>query len=137
MVSLRLRQAGVGREELAAQLVKVQLEAADILTIRSGIITVDTNGRLLYANPAAGELLGINLRSYTGRPVLDTLRGISSQSAQVLEQSSQQGTRTTRAEGRISRDGTEFEIGVTTTVSESSDGSGRHSATAIFQDISI
>jgi two-component system sensor histidine kinase PilS (NtrC family) len=136
-VSLRLRQAGVGREALAAQLVKVQLEAADILrTIRSGIVTVDTNGSLLYANPAAADLLGINLRSFTGRPVLETLRGISSQLAQVLEQSSQDGTRTTRAEGRITRDGVEFEIGVTTTVSESSDGSGRHSATAIFQDIS-
>lgn len=137
LVSLRLRQAGVGREELAAQLVKVQLEAADILrTIRSGIVTVDTEGRLLYANPAAADLLGINLRSFTGRPVLDTLRGISTQLADVLEQSSVAGTRTTRAEGRIRRDDAEFEIGVTTTVSDASDGSGRHSATAIFQDIS-
>ncbi len=137
MVSLRLRQAGVGREELAAQLVKVQLEAADILrTIRSGIVTVDTQGRLLYANPAASDLLGINLRSYTGRPVIDTLRSISAQLALALEQSSQQGMRTTRAEGRIRRDGHEFDIGVTTTVSDAADGSGRHSATAIFQDIS-
>lgn len=136
LVSMRLRQAGVGREELAAQLVKVQLEAADILrTIRSGIITVDTEGRLLYANPAAGELLGINLRLFTGRPVIPTLRGISTQLADVLSQSAAAGTRTTRAEGRIQRDGIGFEIGVTTTVSDSADGE-RHSATAIFQDIS-
>jgi two-component system sensor histidine kinase PilS (NtrC family) len=45
-VFTRLRQAGKGREALAARLVKVQLEAADILrTIRSGIMTVDAHGR--------------------------------------------------------------------------------------------
>jgi two-component system sensor histidine kinase PilS (NtrC family) len=137
MVSLRLRQAGDGRDELAAQLVKVQLEAADILrTIRSGIITVDSSGHLLYANPAAGDLLGMNLRSYTGRPVLQALRAVSLQLAQLLEQSSQDGTRTTRAEGSIRRAGVEFDIGVTTTVSDATDGHGRYSATAIFQDIS-
>lgn len=42
---------------------KVQLEAADILrTIRSGILTIDGRGFLLYANPAASELLGFDLR---------------------------------------------------------------------------
>lgn len=137
LVAMRLRQAGDGREALAAQLVKVQLEAADILrTIRSGIVTVDANGQLLYANPAANELLGINLRMLTGRPVLDAVRTVSPHLAQALENSSQNGVRTTRAEGRIRRDGDEFEIGVTTTVSDAPDGSGRHSATAIFQDIS-
>lgn len=137
MVSLRLREAGVGRDELAAQLVKVQLEAADILrTIRSGIITVDTGGRLLYANPAAGELLGLNLRAYTGKPVLDTLQTIAPQLAHVLEQSSKDGTRATRAEGVIRRAGESVEIGVTTTVSDKPESGERHSATAIFQDIS-
>ena len=137
LVSLRLRQAGVGREELAAQLIKVQLEAADILrTIRSGILTVDASGRLLYANPAATELLGVNLRSFTGRPVLDALREVSPQLAQALEQSSQNGIRTTRAEGVIQRADGEVEIGVTTTVSDVIEAGARYSATAIFQDIS-
>ena len=137
LVALRLRQAGVGRDELAAQLVKVQLEAADILrTIRSGIVTVDSTGRLLYANPAASELLGVNLREFTGRPVLAAVRGVSAQLAAVLEQSSALGIRTTRAEGRITRGAEEFEIGVTTTVSDRTEGDDRHSATAIFQDIS-
>ena len=137
LVSLRLRQAGVGRDELAAQLVKVQLEAADILrTIRSGILTVDAKGHLLYANPAATDLLGVNLRSYTGRPVMEALRDVSPHLAQALEQSSQNGIRTTRAEGRIRRPDGEVEIGVTTTVSDATEGGERHSATAIFQDIS-
>ncbi len=136
-VSSRLRQAGVGREALAAQLVKVQLEAADILrTIRSGIVTVDAQGRLLFANPAASELLGLELRSLIGRPVLHTLIGVSPQLATLLEQSSREGVRTTRAEGVIHRDGETLEIGVTTTIANGTRHEGGVTATAIFQDIS-
>lgn len=136
-VSSRLRQAGMGREALAAQLVKVQLEAADILrTIRSGIMTVDAQGRLLYANPAAADLLGLDLRSLVGRPVLNTLLGVSPQLAMLLEQSSRDGVRTTRAEGVIHRDGETVEIGVTTTIANGTRQDGGVTATAIFQDIS-
>jgi len=136
-VALRLRQAGSGREALAAQLVKVQLEAAEILrTIRSGIVTVDAQGRLLYANPAAGELLGIDLRSFTGKPLLPSLLGISPQLADLLERSARDRVRTTRAEGIIRRGEEEVEIGVTTTVADGARPDGGVTATAIFQDIS-
>ena len=136
-VAVRLRQAGVGRDELAAQLVKVQLEAADILrTIRSGILTIDSTGRLLYANPAASDLLGINLRSFVGRPVLPTLNAVSPHLVRLLEQSSRDGVRTNRAEGLINRDGEQVEIGVTTTTGDSAAAGGGMTATAIFQDIS-
>ncbi len=136
-VALRLRQAGSGREALAAQLVKVQLEAAEILrTIRSGIVTVDSQGRLLYANPAASELLGLDLRAFTGRPLLPSLLGVSPQLADLLERSARDGVRTTRAEGIIRRNGEEFEIGVTTTVADGTRPDGSVTATAIFQDIS-
>ena len=136
-VALRLRQAGLGQDALAAQLVKVQLEAADILrTIRSGIITVDAGGRLVYANPAATELLGINLRQFVGRPLAKTLQDVAPHLAQLLEQSSRNGVRTTRAEGVIRRDGEEIQIGVTTTVADGTRPSGGTTATAIFQDIS-
>jgi two-component system, NtrC family, sensor histidine kinase PilS len=136
-VALRLRQAGSGREQLAQQLVKVQLEAADILrTIRSGIVTVDHQRRLLYANPAASELLGLDLREFIGRPLLPSLRQVSEQLADLLERSVRDQVRTTRAEGTIRRDGEEFSIGVTTTVNEGTRPDGGPSATAIFQDIS-
>ena len=136
-VSSRLRQAGMGREALAEQLVKVRLEAADILrTIRSGIMTVDAQGRLLYANPAASDLLGLELRSLLGLPVLDTLLGVSPQLATLLERSSREGVRITRAEGVIHRGGETVEIGVTTTVANGTRKDGSVTATAIFQDIS-
>jgi two-component system sensor histidine kinase PilS (NtrC family) len=136
-VALRLRQAGSGREALAAQLVKVQLEAAEILrTIRSGIVTVDSQGRLLYANPAAGELLGLDLRSFTGKPLLPSLLHVSPQLADLLERSARERVRTTRAEGIIRRGDDEVEIGVTTTVADGARPDGGVTATAIFQDIS-
>lgn len=137
LIAARLRQAGVGREALAAQLVQVQLEAADILrTIRSGIVTVDGTGRLLYANPAASDLLGLPLRASVGRPALELIATVSPDLARMLERSSRHGIRTTRAEGRILRDGGATQIGVTTTVSDDTTAGARTTATAIFQDIS-
>jgi two-component system sensor histidine kinase PilS (NtrC family) len=136
-IASRLRQAGVGRDALAAQLVKVQLEAADILrTIRSGIMTVDAHGRLLYANPAASELLGVDLRAFTGRPVLTSLQSTAPQLAELLERTARERVRTTRAEGVIHKDTGDVEIGVTTTVAEGTRPESAVSATAIFQDIS-
>jgi two-component system, NtrC family, sensor histidine kinase PilS len=136
-VAQRLRQAGSGREALAAQLAKVQLEAADILrTIRSGILTVDAQGRLLYANPAASDLLQLDLRAYIGRPVLPTLRRVSPQLTDLVERSARDGVRTTRAEGVIRRGDEDVEIGVTTTVADGVRADSSTTATAIFQDIS-
>jgi len=136
-VAQRLRQAGSGREALAAQLAKVQLEAADILrTIRSGILTVDAQGRLLYANPAASDLLQLDLRAYIGRPVLPTLRRVSPQLTDLVERSARDGVRTTRAEGVIRRGDEDVEIGVTTTVADGVRADASTTATAIFQDIS-
>ncbi len=136
-VAQRLRQAGSGREALAAQLAKVQLEAADILrTIRSGILTVDAQGRLLYANPAASDLLQLDLRAYIGRPVLPTLRRVSPQLTDLVERSARDGVRTTRAEGVIRRGDEDVEIGVTTTVADGIRPDASTTATAIFQDIS-
>jgi two-component system sensor histidine kinase PilS (NtrC family) len=136
-VALRLRQAGSGREALAAQLAKVQLEAAEILrTIRSGIITVDAQGRLLYANPAAGELLGLDLRALTGTPLLPSLTTVSPRLADLLERSARDRIRTTRAEGIIRRGAEDVAIGVTTTVADGARPDGGVTATAIFQDIS-
>jgi two-component system sensor histidine kinase PilS (NtrC family) len=136
-IAVRLRQAGAGRDALAAQLAKVQLEAADILrTIKSGIISVDANGRLLYANPAAADLLDLPLRSLVGRPVLEALSGVAPQLALLLERTAKEGVRTTRAEGSIRRGGKDIPIGVTTTIADVAEGSSTMTATAIFQDIS-
>ena len=70
-ISARLQEAGQGT---AAELVFVRLQADDILrNIRSGIVTVDAQGTLLFANPAAGTLLGIPFADLIGTPVLDRI----------------------------------------------------------------
>jgi two-component system sensor histidine kinase PilS (NtrC family) len=133
-LSGKLQEVGAGTE---AELAHVRLQAADILfNIRSGVLTVDGSGRLLYANPMAEHLLGIDLEAFIGKPVLEEIRRIASELAEALERSVQNRVRTTRAEGMIATVKKRFPIGVTTTYT---DGDGRRTdrtATAIFQDIS-
>ena len=136
-IAARLRQAGAGTEQLAAELVKVRLQAADILkNIRSGIVTVDASGGLVYANPAASQLLGLRLDDHLGSRVLETISGAAPELARALERAAQDGTRTSRAEGTISVRDRRFPIGLNTTSSDGDGGSASATATAIFQDIS-
>ncbi|MCU0636638.1 MAG: ATP-binding protein [Gemmatimonadaceae bacterium] len=140
-IGQRLRQSSPGGDALAAALVKVQLEAADILrTIRSGIVTVDRDGRLLYSNPAADDLLGLKLRQRIGKPMLRELATISPELASALERSGRDGVRLTRQQGTVHRDGHDVPIGVTTTIADAHGGPAEvgnvETVTAIFQDIS-
>jgi two-component system sensor histidine kinase PilS (NtrC family) len=134
-IAARLRQAGAGTQQLAAELVKVRLQAADILkNIRSGIVTVDASGELVYANPAASQLLGIPLDDHVGSRVLETISGAAPELARALDRAARDGTRTSRAEGTITAHERRFPIGLNTTRSEGDAASA--TATAIFQDIS-
>jgi len=139
MVSAKLREGAAGRDLLAAELVQARLEAADILhNIRSGIVTVDVGGRLLYANPAAGALLGADLEPLVGQPFFDWLAPVAPVLSDALRQSVATRERIVRAEGPLYRDGETLTIGVTTTAPESP-GDDPHrlaTSTAIFQDIS-
>ncbi|HVE94858.1 MAG TPA: ATP-binding protein, partial [Acidimicrobiales bacterium] len=133
----KLQEAGSGKEELAAELTHVRLQASDILfNIRSGVITIDQGGHLLYANPMASHLLGIDFDHYRGRPVLTTIAGTAPELAHALEVTVIDRTRTTRGEGVVATSARRFHIGVTTTYMEGQGRHGSRTATAIFQDIS-
>ena len=138
-LSARLKEVGTGHEKLAAELVHLRLQAADILrNIRSGIITVDTQGLLMHANPAASALLGQPLDIHIGKPILAILKPVAPNLVLALERTVNHGIRTTRAEGTITVIDRSFPIGVTTTFAEGNgNGTGQPTtATAIFQDIS-
>lgn len=144
-IAARLREARAGHEELAAELFKVRLQADEILrNIRSGIVTIDAEGSLVYANPAASALLGVELERRVGKPVLDVLESVSPTLALALERAARHGVRTTRAEGRVANGARHFPIGLNTTAvsngSAAANGDGAShvagTATAIFQDIS-
>ncbi len=140
-IAARLRAARAGTEELAAELVKVRLEASDILrNIRSGIITVDVRGTLLYANPTACKLLGLDLEAQLGASALTLIEPVSPVLARAIERAASNGVRTTRAEGTVVTATRTFPIGLNTTVSApnagEASGVGDGTATVIFQDIS-
>lgn len=136
-ISARLREAGQGTERLAAELQSVRLREKDILAnIRSGIITVDDAGALLFANALASEIVGFDLEPQIGRPVLGAVRETASVLAEAIALAIESHSPVTRTEGIVERNGRRFPLGVTTT---SSDGDGMHvprTTTAIFQDIS-
>ncbi|MDQ3697283.1 MAG: PAS domain-containing protein, partial [Gemmatimonadota bacterium] len=115
-VSARLRDAVGGREELEAQLGLARLQADDILrNIGSGIITVDATSRLLYMNPTAGRLLGIDPEHGIGRPIGQTLHAVATGLAEALERAVRERVRITRGETTIATATRTFPIGLTTT----------------------
>ena len=135
-ISVRLHELGVGQDELTAELVQFRIQASEILrSIRSGIVTVSSQGRLLYANPSAAALLGVDLARTTRREVLPVIAAVAPDLAAALQRGLATGERTTRGEGTVTAaDGRTFPIGVTTTVAEA--GARGVAVTAIFQDIS-
>ncbi|MDE3127883.1 MAG: PAS domain S-box protein [Gemmatimonadota bacterium] len=139
ILASQLQKAGEGKQVLVAALEHARLQADDILrNIQSGVVTVDWAGRLLYANPKAQGLLGVDLESSMGEPVLEKLRVVAPELAQALHDSVERRIRTTRGEGVVttgSGAGT-FPIGVTTTYTEGDGQRTNRTATAIFQDIS-
>jgi two-component system sensor histidine kinase PilS (NtrC family) len=137
VLGARLRDAGASRQELEAQLVLARLQAEDVLrNIRSGIITVDGRGRLLYANPAAGTLLGFDASVVIGRTLEESIAPVSPDLAEALGRAVTLGERVTRGETQITVHGRSYPIGLTTTVIEDRSSPAAVSATVIFQDIS-
>ena len=136
-ISARLHEAGKGREQLVAELATVRLREKDILAnIRSGILSVNDEGELLFANPPAAELLGLDFDARIGRPVIADIRAVAPWLADAFDRAIHERVHATRGEGNVARGSHTFPLGVTTT---SSDGDGRHvgrTTTAIFQDIS-
>jgi len=136
-LSAELRESGEGAGQLVAALQQSRLQADDILrNIRSGVVTVDVDGRLLYANPMAEHLLGIDLVDRIGDPILDHIRTVAPELADAVKRAAESKVRTTRGEGIVSNVATRFPVGVTTTYTEHDESGARRTATAIFQDIS-
>lgn len=135
-LAARLREAGVSREALEARLVIAKLQAEDILkNIRSGIVTIDSRGRMLFANPTSGKLLGFDSEAVRGRPVREVFANTAPALVAALERAVESRERVTRGEAAITVHGRTFPIGLTTTTIDADGTLEGVSATAIFQDI--
>jgi two-component system sensor histidine kinase PilS (NtrC family) len=133
----RLQEAGVNREALAQELVVVKLQAEDVLkNIRSGIITIDVRGRILFANSMAGKLIGFDDELVRGRNIEEIVTMSAPALSSALERAVDGHERVTRGEAAITVNGRTFPIGFTTTTMSADGVTGNVSATVIFQDIS-
>jgi two-component system, NtrC family, sensor histidine kinase PilS len=134
-IGARLKELAVGTEGLAEELTQVRLQAADILrNIRSGIITVDDRGALVYANPAASELLGMDLEAHVGATVQPLLASVSPGLADATARAVHAGTHALHEEAELTVGERHVPVGITTT-SNAADVPGGRSITIIFQDI--
>lgn len=136
-LAVQLRRGGEGKASLAAELQQEKLRADDILrNIRSGVLTVDVEGRLLYANPMAEQLLELDLTRRFGHPIVDAISSAAPELAYAIRRSIGDRVRTTRAEAMVTTATRQYPIGVTTTYTEGDGLRTNRTTTAIFQDIS-
>ena len=132
----RVSVMGAEREKLAGELRQVRLEAADVLrNLRTGVVTVDGDGRLLYCNPAAEEILGFRSADWTDRPIMPEFARMAPEFWAAITATARRGVRQMRVEARVHRADRTFPLGLTTTTLEAQVG-GPPRVTAIFTDIS-
>src|SRR5438552_1949462 len=135
-VASRVNVLGAAREALAAEVRQVQLEADDVLrNIRTGVITVDADGHLLYANPASEEILGFKAREWLGRSVMPEFPRLGRGFWAGVTATARRGVRLMRVEATVQRPDHSFPTGVTTTTLDAPVGA-RPRVSAIFTDIS-
>jgi len=133
----RLRAASAEHSELEIELRRVRLEADEILrSIRSGVITVDGQGRLAFINLAAEHLLGLPSTQWVGFPILEELGRRSPGLLTAVTTGIRKNRRVIRGEGTARRaDGRTVPIGLSTTTFVRP-SEAVPSVTAIFTDIS-
>lgn len=132
----RVSVMGAEREALAGELRQVRLEAADVLrNLRTGVVTVDGDGRLLYCNPAAEDILGFKAADWSERPIMPEFARVAPEFWAAITATARRGVRQMRVEARVHRVDRTFPVGLTTTTLEAQ-GGGPPRVTAIFTDIS-
>ncbi|HTY05334.1 MAG TPA: ATP-binding protein [Gemmatimonadales bacterium] len=132
----RVKVMGAEREALAGELQQVRLEADDVLrNLRTGVLTVDGAGKLLYSNPAAEALLGFEADAWRDRPIMPELARLAPEFWAAIIATARRGVRLMRVEASVHRGERVFPIGLTTTTIEGPRGELPR-VTAIFADIS-
>ncbi|HET7025271.1 MAG TPA: ATP-binding protein [Gemmatimonadales bacterium] len=133
----RLKEEGRKAASLQTELARVRLEADDILrTITSGVLTVDSYGRLVFINPMAERMLGLPAGRFLGRSALDDIRAVAPELGQAIASVLRAGRRVSRAEGVVRTPEREFPVGLSVTTLEREHEGAPPSVTAIFADIS-
>ena len=129
----RLRRTGVALGVVESELRQLRLDTSDILgALETGVATVDGEGRLVYMNPAAAGLLGIEPEAWLGKRVLEELDACLPALGSTLGRSLRTRTPVRWFESPKYRAGEVRLMGARTTVLERE---GAPWATAVLQDI--
>ena len=135
LVADRLRRAGVALGAVESELRQLRLDTGDILgSLSTGVVTVDGDGRLAYANSSAEMMLGIAAPDWLGRPVVDEFERLAPGLGAALSLALRDGTMVERVRATAHKNGRELSLGISTTILDRGEGQPP-SATAIFQDI--
>jgi len=132
----RLQHTVAQQSQLETELRRVRFEADEVLRhVKTGVITVDSGGRLAFINPSAERLLGLDGREMTGEAVLARLEQMAPELHEAIVAGLRRGRRVGRGEGIVSRpDGKRFPIGLSTTTFQQTPGGT--AVTALFTDLS-
>ncbi len=134
LLGQRLRLAGTTLGEVKSELEQLRLDTGDILaTLSTGLMSVDSEGRLMYMNLAAETLLGFDSSTYLGLPVLGAVDSVSPSMAAAVRGSIDSREALARAKATARVSGRERMLGMSTAVLERA-GAGP-TVTVIFQDI--
>ncbi len=131
----RVQRTWLAAEEVQSELVRLRRDTEDILTnIATGVLTIVDGGRLGYLNTAGEGFLNLSLQQWHGAPILDVVEEVAPGLSKALRRSLDGLGPLTRQTSSVKRPSGDLVLGISTTVSESSEGEGP-SVTAIFQDI--
>ncbi len=135
LVGDRLRRAGQALGAVESELRQLRLDTGDILaTVATGVLTVDSRGRMAYVNPAAESLLGLAASEWMGREVLSEVERRAPGMGRVLQKALREREPVERYRATRTGEGRAVRLGVSTTVLDRGPKSPP-SATAVFQDI--
>ncbi len=130
----RLRRAGLALGVVESELRQLRLDTGDILeNLATGVMTVDSGGRLMYANSAAEALLGFVQSGWLGRPVVEEIDRFAPGMGTLLQRSIAERAPVDRFRAVTDAD-PPVALGISTAVLDRGDGVPP-SVTAIFQDI--
>ncbi|MEX0979477.1 MAG: ATP-binding protein, partial [Gemmatimonadota bacterium] len=131
----RLRRAGLALGVVETELRRLRLDTTEILgSIATGVLTIDSAGRMIYMNAAAEHLLGLNANQWVGAPILVAVESVAPGFGTLLRRSLEERLTLDRYKTTARRNEEEVVLGVSTTVREG-EGEIASSVTAIFQDI--
>lgn len=132
----KLKSSDQELEDTSQALRRARLETDDILQhLNSGLMTIDHEGRIIFYNRAAEEILGFRESEVKGRHYHDLFGGQMPYLAESLAEVLQSGRQSRRGEIEIVRsNGTSIPLGISTSLLLDEDDSVR-GVIAIFTDL--